>query len=83
MLLEHALATNGVPFVRPKNRKAFEDAIATFKQAPAQGGKDNVQTLLLMLKQGANGLNLTGAALQALLVEARHLSSALINDNRS
>lgn len=61
LLLEHALKTNGVPHVRPTTRKAFEAAITTFKEAPKEGS-GHVQTLLLLLKQGANGLNLTGAA---------------------
>ncbi len=61
LLLEHALKTNNVPHVRPTTRKAFDAALATFKEAPSEG-TGHVQTLLLLLKQGANGLNLTGAA---------------------
>ena len=66
LLLEHALGTNGVPHVRPTTRKAFEAALTTFKEAPKEGS-GHVQTLLLLLKQGANGLNLTGAACMTLL----------------
>ena len=66
LLLEHALRTNGVPHVRPTTRKAFDAALETFKEETREG-TGQVQTLLLLLKQGANGLNLTGAALQPLL----------------
>lgn len=37
VILDHALAENGVPFVYPKNRKAFQGALAAFK---GRGGED-------------------------------------------
>ena len=59
-LLEHALSTNHVPCVRAKTRKDLERAIQDFR-APRQKGAQSLQTILLHLKQGGNGLNLTGA----------------------
>ena len=59
-LLEHALSTNHVPCVRAKTRKDLERAIQDFR-APRQKGSQSLQTILLHLKQGGNGLNLTGA----------------------
>ncbi len=61
LLLEHALKTNEVPYARAKTRKALDAAIADFREAPGPGDKARPRTLLLLLKQGANGLNLTGA----------------------
>ncbi len=58
-LLEHALKTNHVPCMRAKSRDALEEAIKEFRK-PVQMGKPRMQTLLLLLKQGGNGLNLTG-----------------------
>ena len=65
-LLEHALNTNHVPCVRAKSRKALEQAIEDFRK-PVQSGKPHLQTMLLQLKQGGNGLNLTGASLTSML----------------
>jgi hypothetical protein len=59
LLLEHALRTNGVPYARARSSKTLQSAITTFRKKPAPG-QPLVQTLLLLLKQGANGLNLTG-----------------------
>ncbi|CAL5225438.1 g8256 [Coccomyxa viridis] len=59
-LLEHALKTNHVPCMRAKSRDALEGAIKEFRK-PVQKGKLPLQTLLLLLKQGGNGLNLTEA----------------------
>ncbi len=61
-LLEHALNTNHVPCVRAKSRKALEQAIKDFRK-PVQSGEPHLQAMLLQLKQGGNGLNLTGASL--------------------
>ena len=61
-LLEHALKTNHVPCMRAKSRDALEGAIKEFRK-PVQKGKLPLQTLLLLLKQGGNGLNLTGTPL--------------------
>ncbi len=56
---------NGVPFVLGRGRRAMEDAVAQFRAAPAAGAHlakgGPARTLLLLIKQGANGLNLTGA----------------------
>ena len=61
-LVSHALKTNKLPYAYARGRKAFDSAVADFKQPlPVEGGKpNNVQILLLLVKQGANGLNLTG-----------------------
>lgn len=69
-LVSHALQTNGVPFAYAKGRNAFDHAISSFKQPAAAAGAaqhgsaagPNLQILLLLIKQGANGLNLTGTA---------------------
>lgn len=58
-LLEHALKTNHVPCMRAKSRDALEEAIKEFRK-PVKKGRPHLQTLLLLLKQGGNGLNLTG-----------------------
>ena len=64
-LLEHALKTNEVPCMRAQSRQALEEAIQAFRKPvkpgkPVKSGKPHLQTLLLLLKQGGNGLNLTG-----------------------
>ena len=61
-LVSHALQTNKLPYAYARGRKAFDSAVADFKQPlPAEGGMtNNIQILLLLVKQGANGLNLTG-----------------------
>jgi len=58
-LLEHALNTNRVPCVFAKTRKTLEQAIEDIRK-PAKSGQPHLQTMLLQLKQGGNGLNLTG-----------------------
>ncbi len=54
-----------MPFVLGRGRRAMEDAVAQFRAAPAAGAHaakgGPARTLLLLIKQGANGLNLTGA----------------------
>lgn len=70
-LVSHALQANALPFAyasrKGKGRNAFDQAISRFKQPAAsldtvQHGSSaaNMQILLLLIKQGANGLNLTG-----------------------
>ena len=64
-LLAHALQANQVPYAYARTRKALDAAIANFcKSARGEDGpagkSSPVQTLLLPVKQGANGLNLTG-----------------------
>ena len=76
LLLEHALRTNEVPHARAKDRKALDAAIAAFREESAAPGKQPVRTLLLLLKQGANGLNLTGARAPSALSPAPHLRRA-------
>lgn len=69
-LVSHALQTNGLPFAYARGRNAFDQAIACFKQPtasadnaqPINAASPNLQILLLLIKQGANGLNLTGTA---------------------
>ena len=58
-LVSHALQTNKMPYAYARGRKAFDTAVADFKQA-GSGQCPAVQILLLLVKQGANGLNLTG-----------------------
>jgi hypothetical protein len=70
-LVAHALTTNGVPFAHAKSGTRFHEALRRFRGEAApgeaaalkqQGGASGpVRTLLLQVKQGANGLNLTGA----------------------
>lgn len=69
-LVSHALQTNALPFAYAKGRQAFDQAISQFKRPAASAGTvqqgiavgPNLQILLLLIKQGANGLNLTGNA---------------------
>ena len=63
-LLSHALHVNKLPYVYARGRKAFDRAVADFKQprSAESGRSDGTQILLLLVKQGANGLNLTGEA---------------------
>lgn len=62
-LVSHALQTNKLPYAYARGRKAFDSAMADFKQprSAESGRPDGIQILLLLVKQGANGLNLTGA----------------------
>lgn len=62
-LVSHALHTNKLPCAYARGRKAFDTAVADFKQprSAETGRPDGSQILLLLVKQGANGLNLTGA----------------------
>ena len=54
-----------MPFALARGRRALEDAIAQFRAESAVGNpasmSEGTRTLLLLVKQGANGLNLTGA----------------------
>ena len=61
-LLCHALQTNDLPFAYARGRKSFDSAVADFKrtQHSTDVHYSPVQILLLLVKQGANGLNLTG-----------------------
>ena len=69
-VIAHALRANRLPFAHARGRKAMEVAIKQFKAArPPNTGKDNAKTyhehphtLLLLVKQGGNGLNLTGTS---------------------
>ena len=58
-LVSHALQTNKMPYAYARERKAFDAAVADFKQTNSSQSQA-VQILLLLVKQGANGLNLTG-----------------------
>ncbi|KAK9844145.1 hypothetical protein WJX81_005910 [Elliptochloris bilobata] len=61
-LLAHALQANSVPFALARGRRALEDAIAQFRAPPVDDAVgERARTLLLLVKQGANGLNLTEA----------------------
>ena len=78
-LVAHALQANELPFAYAHGRKGFDAAIACFKgdfqaMRPAQargkriaagsaGRTGQTQILLLLTKQGSNGLNLTGETL--------------------
>lgn len=61
-LVSHALQTNKMPFAYARGRKTFDSAVAEFKQTQSSSNSNSqsVQILLLLVKQGANGLNLTG-----------------------
>ena len=55
------LQANSIPFALARGRRALEDAIALFRAAPDElAAETRARTLLLLVKQGANGLNLTG-----------------------
>lgn len=71
-LVSHALHTNKLPYAYARGRKAFDSAVADFKQPRSveSGSSDGVQVLLLLVKQGANGLNLTGGASLSVLIPA-------------
>ena len=75
-LVAHALQANELPFAHAHGRKGFDAAIACFKgdfraastaqargkrRASGSGGRTGqTRILLLLTKQGSNGLNLTG-----------------------
>ena len=65
--MSHALQSNNLPFAYARGRKSFDSAVADFKKScnSDDGHQSGVQILLLLVKQGANGLNLTGEAVQA------------------
>lgn len=66
-LVSHALHTNKLPYAYARGRKAFDTAVADFKQPRSEESTSGgVQILLLLIKQGANGLNLTGAFISSI-----------------
>jgi len=56
-IVSHALATNDIAMLFPKTRKAFDESLSKFR-GPAEKAP---RVLLLLLKQGGNGLNLQQA----------------------
>ena len=64
-LVSHALQTNKLPYAYARGRKAFDTAVAHFKQSETS---NSGRILLLLVKQGANGLNLTGESRCVLIV---------------
>ena len=79
-VIAHALRSNRLPFAYARGRKGMEAAISGFKAAapqstgPGNARSGGLQTLLLLVKQGGNGLNLTGANNTSAL---RHISRSL------
>lgn len=70
-VVEHTLSANNIRYVRAKGRRSFDAAIRKFKgqdvrdQSEKDQGMDkSAQALLLLVQQGANGLN---------LIEAQHV----------
>ena len=65
-VLSHALQENGINFMYARTPKQLEAALKAVQQAAkgkpvaARPNAKPLTTLLLPLKQGANGLNLTG-----------------------
>ena len=59
-IVAHALGQNDVPCLYPKTRKAFDQCIAQFRMNDASTPK-TAHVLLLLIKQGGNGLNLQEA----------------------
>ena len=69
-VIAHALDANRLPFAHARGRKGMQAAIQQFKTVDLQqdtgrtrgntSSTGQVQTLLLLVKQGGNGLNLTG-----------------------
>lgn len=84
-LVSHALQANALPFAYAKGRNSFDLAVSRFKQplgpagAAQQGRPGDVQILLLLTKQGANGLNLTGAPLASCLSMSLQRCKRVIN----
>lgn len=80
-LLSHALQTNDLPFAYARGRKSFDSAVADFKKTAGADDcqKQRVQILLLLVKQGANGLNLTGGSPEY-FASCRVLSEAQCDD---
>lgn len=62
-LLSHALTANHLPHLYPKTgqRRKFEEAVHTFQFGDSHSGTPAPRVLLLMSKQGGNGLNLQEA----------------------
>jgi E3 ubiquitin-protein ligase SHPRH len=52
----HAFVTNGIEHLHPRNAKSFDAAIQAFR-----GDSNSARVLLLLVKQGGNGLNLQQA----------------------
>lgn len=59
-VVEHSLSANKIGFIRAKGRRNLDAAIRSFKGKDEGGGK-SARVLLLLIQQGANGLNLTEA----------------------
>lgn len=75
-VIAHALRTNRLPFAYARGRQSMQAAIRQFKAANAsgsKGGPEAVQVLLLLVKQGGQGLNLTGDCFPAPAVSTIHL----------
>ncbi|KAJ4904003.1 zinc ion binding [Raphanus sativus] len=65
-VLEHAFAANGITFIRMKGGRKSQTAISKFKGTEKE--VQRIQVLLLLVKDGANGLNLLEAQ-HVILVE--------------
>ena len=59
-ILSYALKENAIPFAFARTPKQLGAAIGQLQRAADSPGNHAVQTLLLPVKQGGNGLNLTG-----------------------
>lgn len=59
-IVAHALSQNDLPCLYPKTRKAFDQSISQFRVSSASTPK-TARVLLLLIKQGGNGLNLQEA----------------------
>ncbi|KAK9861979.1 hypothetical protein WJX84_007298 [Apatococcus fuscideae] len=66
-LVGHALSTNQQRHAHPRGQAAFKSAISTFRRDGLPANEE-LRVLLLLVKQGANGLNLTEAQ-HVILVE--------------
>lgn len=65
-LLEHAFKANGIPYIRPTGGKRLGQSLSAFQTR--ENVTDSARVLLLAVKQGGNGLNLT-VAQHVILVE--------------
>ena len=59
-ILAHALGQNDIPCLYPKTRKAFDQSISQFRTSEASTPR-TARVLLLLIKQGGNGLNIQEA----------------------
>jgi E3 ubiquitin-protein ligase SHPRH len=85
-ILSHALRDNGVCFAYAKTPQKLRQAISDLKMAAPQAARPNtkaipatqrLQTILLPIKHGANGLNLTGLPHPS-MCEDSHLNTRLV-----